>query len=262
MKIATFVKQVPASAVTPRIADSGNRIEEQGLSYEVNETDLYAIEEALYQRSVHQGSVTAVTVGPGRAKDALYLAYAKGVDHAVHVIDEAFRGTHSFLAVKAAAGIVKKLECDLIFTGIQADDDLQGQFGVSLAEALGIPVVTAVTEIRLNPKAGVATVIRELGGGFKEEIEVDLPCLLTIQFGIRPLRYTPVMSIVRARSRKIETVGVDALGISPDELQAGGKLRVVELSYPESSGKCELFAGSAEEVARKLVHRLIERGIV
>lgn len=262
MRIVTFVKHVPSSAATPRIADSGDRIEEEGLSHEVGEADLYAIEEAVYQRSVHEGSVTAITVGPGRAKEALHMAYAKGVDHAVHVVDEAFRGTNPCYSVSAARAVVEKLGFDMIFAGIQAEDDLQGQFGVALAEALGLPVITAVTEIRASPKERLATVTRELGGGFKEEIEVDLPCLLTVQFGIRPLRYTPVLSIVRARSRKIESVGIDALGIPPDELRAGGQLRVVELFYPKDSGRCELIDGSPEEAARKLVRKLVDTGVI
>jgi len=260
VKILTFVKHVPASAVTPRIAASRDRIEDLGLSYEVNEADLYAIEEGLYQKSIHGGSVTAVTVGPVRAKEALQLAYAKGVDRAVHVVDETFRGTHSPVAVRAAEQIAKKSDPDLIFTGIQAEDDLQGQFGVALAEALGIPVITAVTEIRADPKQRVASVTRELGGGFKEEMEVDLPCLLTIQFGIRPLRYTPIMAIVKARSRAIESVDIATLAIPPEALRAAGELRVVELSYPEDSGRCELIGGSPQEAARALGTRLVDSG--
>ena len=262
MKIVTFVKHVPLSAVTPRIANSRDRIEEDGLSYEVSEADLYAIEEAVYQRSVHEGSVTAVSVGPGRAKEALHLAYAKGVDHAVHVVDEVFRGINPLFNVAAAVEVVKTLGPDMVFTGIQAEDDLQGQFGVALAQALGIPAITAVTGIRANAEKRVATVTRELGGGFKQEIEVDLPCLLTVQFGIRPLRYTPVLSIVRARSRKIESASIDALGIRPDEFRAGGQLRVVELTYPQDGGRCEVIDGSPQEVARKIVRKLADAGVV
>ncbi len=262
MRIVTFVKHVPSSAVTPRIAESGRNIEENGLSHEVSEADLYALEEAVYQRSVHQGSVTAVTVGPARAKEALHLAYAKGADHAVHVVDDAYRGTHPAFSVGAAREVVKKLGFDMVFAGIQAEDDLQGQFGVALAQALDIPVITAVTEIRVDAQRRVASVTRELGGGYKEEIEVDLPCLLTIQFGIRPLRYTPVMAIVRARSRKIESIGGEALGILPQEVQAGGHLRVVELSYPQDSGRCELIDGSPEQAARALVRKLVDAGVV
>jgi len=262
VRIVTFVKHVPSSAVTPRIAVSKERIEDAGLSHEVSEADLYAMEEAIYQRSVHPGSVTAVTVGPARAKEALHLAYAKGVDHAVHVVDEAYRGTDPCFSVGAGREIVKRLGFDMILAGIQADDDLQGQFGVALAESLAIPVVTAVTQVRANPEQGWVRVVRELGAGYKEEIEVDLPCLLTIQFGIRPVRYTPVMSIVRARSRKIESVGGGDLGITPEEVANGGRLRLVELSYPQDSGRCELIEGSPGESARALARRFVETGAV
>ena len=260
MKIVTCLKHVPSSAVTPRIAGNRTGIEEEGLSYEVNEPDLYAIEEALYQRSVHGGSVTGITVGPARAKEALHVAYAKGVDQCIHCVDDKHRGTHPARNVRSIGQIVKKLDCDLILAGIQADDDLQGQFGIALAEFLALPAVTAVTEIRANPAQKTLTVVRELGAGFKEELEVDLPCVLTIQFGIRPLRYTPVMAIVRARSRKIESI--DALALSPGEQRSGNPVRVVELSYPKDSGRCELIDGAAPDMARKLVHKLVEAGVV
>ena len=260
MEIVTFAKHVPSSAVTPRIADAGDRIELDGLSYEVSEADLYALEEAVHQRSVHGGSVTAVTVGPSKAKDALYMAYAKGVDHAVHVVDEIFRGTNAPVSISAARKIVGKQGFDMIFAGIQAEDDLRGGFGVALAEVLDIPVITSVTEIRADPQNGRATVIRELGAGFKEEIEVDLPCALTIQFGIRPLRYVPVMSIVRARSRKIESTSIEAMMASPDQLQPDGRFRVVRLSYPEHNSRCEMIEGSPDEVARTLAGKLTKAG--
>jgi electron transfer flavoprotein beta subunit len=262
VKIITCVKHVPTSALTPRIAETRDRIEEEGLSFEVNEPDLYAIEEALHQRSMLKGSVTAITVGPGRAKEALHVAYAKGVDHAVHVVDDDFRGVNLFYSVSAIAEVAKKQGYDMIYTGIQADDDLQGQFGIALAEVLGIPVVTAVTEIRVHAEGKTVSVVRELGEGYKEELEVDLPCLITVQFGIRPLRYTPIMAIVKARLRKIESVSAEALGFSPEDQRAGTHMRVVELSFPPDSGRCELLDGTAQEMARKLVLKLVETGIV
>jgi electron transfer flavoprotein beta subunit len=262
MRIVACIKQVPSASVTPRIAESRDRVEEDGLSYEVNETDLYAIEEALYQRSVHRGSVVAVTVGPARAKEALHVAYAKGVDHAVHVVDETFKGASLVSNVRAVTEVVKTLGCDMILAGIQADDDLSGRFGVALAESLGVPVITAVTEIQLTPERRIATVTRELGEGRKQELEVSLPCVLTVQFGIRPLRYTPVLSIVKARARKIESMTIESLGIAPDEPRSRADARVIELFYPEESQACVMLTGSAREVARQLVERLLEEGLV
>lgn len=259
MKIITFVKHVPLSGSTPRIAGAKNAIEEEGLGFEVNETDLYAIEEALHQKSVLQGTVTAVTLGPQRAQAALHVAYAKGVDHAVHVVDEASRGTNTALNVATAAEVLKKQGFDLILTGIQADDDLQGLFGIALADALGIPVISAVTQVNVSADKKTAIVTRELGGAYKEELEVDLPCVLTVQFGIRPVRYSSIMAIVKARSRKIEAIGMDTLGVAPRQ---SGSTRIMELSYPENSGQCEMLEGAPADVVRTLVANLVEKGVI
>src|ERR1019366_1415274 len=134
--------------------------------------------------------------------------------------------------------------------------------GIALAEALGIPVISAVTEIHINTETRVAIATRELGGGFKEEIEVDLPCLFTIQFGIRPVRYTSIMSIVKARARRIESISVETLGLSLGRHPPGGRLRVVDLSYPEDGGRCEVIDGPPAESARMLVRNLIEKGVI
>lgn len=262
MKIVTFVKQVPLSAALPKISAAADQIDEEGLSFEVNETDLYALEEALHQRSVHQGNVVAVTIGPARAKDVLHVAHAKGVDQAVHVIDEARRDVDSTDRVAAAAALAGNLGFDLIFTGIQADDDLYGRFGLALADALDIPAVTAVVDIKLDPAARVARVTRELGGGYREEIDVDLPCLLTIQFGIRPVRYTSVMSVVKARSRKIDSLGIDTLGVEPGRNSTRSHFRIVGLSYPQDDGKCELIEGAPAEAAKRLIRNLSEKGVI
>lgn len=262
MKIVTFVKHVPSQAVTPRIAESRERIEDEGLSYEVNEADLYAIEEALAQKAAHQGSVVAVTIGPARAKEVFPVAYAKGVDQGIHILDEDFRGSNPVLNVQAAAAIVRQQVPMMVFTGIQAEDDLQGQFGIALAEALGYPVVTAVTGVSVDAAGKVATVIRELGAGIKEEIEVELPCVLTIQFGIRQLRYLPIMSIFKMRSRRVEAVAVADLKLPPAATAADGRMRVVELCYPDDGGNCEFIDGSPRDAARKLLSKLVDAGVL
>ncbi len=261
MKILTFVKHVPTSAVTPRIAEGGGGIEDSGLAYEANEADLYAVEEAIHQKSALDGEVIAVTIGPDRAKEALHMALAKGVDEVLHIVDEQFKGTNAKANILAAREAVKKYDPGLIFCGVQAEDDLQGRFGIMLGEALGIPVITAITEIQTDMEKNSARVIREIGAGFKEELEVDLPCVLTIQFGIRPLRYTPIMSIVRMRRRPVEAVDFVGLGLSPEGLDEED-MRVAELFMPETGGKCELIEGAPGEAAAELMRRLVDQGVL
>ncbi len=260
MNILCCLKQVPSSALTPRIGVSGVDVEEAGLSFEANEPDLYALEEAIHQRSLRpeRGRVTAVTVGPARARDVLHLAYAKGADHAVHVLDEARRGTA--VSVRAVAEVARRQNFDLIFTGIQADDDLQGSFGFALAEALELPVISAVTEVEVDASGKFARVLRELGNGYKAQLEIDLPCVLTIQYGIRALRYTPVMAIVKARSRSLEVLDAETLSQTADVTSAG--VRVISLSLPQTSGRCEMLAGLPAEVARSLVARFAQQGVL
>ncbi len=262
MKILTFVKHVPTSAVTPRIADTGDRIEDDGLQFEANEADIYAIEEALHQKSVHGGEVVSVTIGPDRAKEALHLALAKGVDDVRHVLDPRFQGNNPVLNRMSAAAVVETIAPDLVLCGVQAEDDLQGEFGITLGHALDIPVITAVTEIDIHTSQKTATVVREIGGGYKEEIEVDLPAILTIQYGIRPLRYTPIMSIVKMRKRPIEAVAPESLGIPPNSGSDGSGMRVVEFSYPEAGGKCELIDGTPDHAADRIIKHLAEMGVL
>jgi electron transfer flavoprotein beta subunit len=259
MRILTCVKHVPTAAVTPRVNEAGTAIVEDGLAHEVNEPDLFAIEEALHQRTLHSGAaVTAVTVGPARAKEALHVAYAKGVDTAVHVVDEAHRGLDGAFAVQAVAAIAKKVGCDLILTGIQADDDLAGRFGIALGAALDLPVVTGITSLTIDPSKRAATLMRELGDGYKSELVVNLPCVLTVQYGIRPLRYTPVMAVVRARAKRIETIDATTLGLAA----AAPALRVVEIVPPRASGRCEWVEGAPAEMAARLIDKLAVRGVV
>lgn len=257
MKILTFVKHVPTKAVLPRIAESGDRIEDGGLTYEVNETDLYAIEEAIHQNGIHGGDVMAVTIGPARAKEALHVAMAKGVSQVRHILDSQFQGTNPVANVLAAEGVAKDFEPNIILCGVQAEDDLQGQFGIMLGAALGLPTITAVTEINVNADYTSATIIRDIGAGFSEEIEVDLPCVLTVQFGIRPIRYTSIMSIVRMKRKPVDVIEMGSF----DEAQEQGS-RITELCYPEKEGKCEIMEGTPDEVAHNLLEKLLDQGVL
>ena len=261
MKILTFVKHVPTSAATPRIAEAGDRIEESGLQYEANEADIYAIEEAVHQKGeAGGGEIIAATIGPDRAKEALHLAYAKGVDKVIHVMDPVSGGNDAGVNRSAAEAVANKVGPDLILCGVQAEDDLQGEFGISLGPALEIPVITAVTEINLDTDQKTATVVREIGAGFKEEIEVDLPCVLTIQYGIRQLRYTPIMQLVRMRKKPIETLDLADLGVAATGTRGG--MRVVRLAYPEAGGHCQVLDGAPGEATDKLVRQLAEIGVL
>ena len=256
MRILTFIKHVPASAATPRVAPPGGGIEESGLAYEPNEPDLYAIEEGVHQASQHNGELTVATIGPERAKDVLHVALAKGAKSVLHVVDEAGRGANPAVNTAAAAHVARRVAPNLILCGVQAEDDMKGRFGASLAARLGLPVVSAVTQVDIDQDGNEATIIREMGAGYKEELRVRLPCVLTIQFGIRPLRYTSIMSIVKMRRHPIETIDIATVDTSATPLDA---MRILSLAAPESRAQCEMIGGTPQAAATPLMQKLLER---
>ncbi|MEP6963276.1 MAG: electron transfer flavoprotein subunit beta, partial [Acidobacteriota bacterium] len=130
MKIAVAIKQVPLRDSPLRVAASGLWIEEAHLSYEINEPDAYALEEALQLREKHGGEVVVLCAGPERAGQTIREALAKGADRAIHVqLDNANQLDTLGIATLLAAAL-KSEAPDLILTGLQSDDLGYGQTGV------------------------------------------------------------------------------------------------------------------------------------
>src|ERR1700704_6324019 len=135
------MKQVPQKDAPLKLNETSAWIRED-VSYEVNEPDAYALEEALRQREKHKGEVVVITSGPARAQQVLREALAKGADRAIHLEDNAFVGLDAYNTARAIAAAViidqgKNEKFDLIFTGLQSDDYGYAQTGVILAGILG-----------------------------------------------------------------------------------------------------------------------------
>src|SRR5881227_2482882 len=175
MKILVCVKQVPQKDAPLKLNESGTWIRED-VSYEVNEPDAYALEEALRQREKHKGEVVVITSGPARAQQVLREALAKGADRAIHLEDEKFVGLDAFNTAKAFAAAIKDEQFDLILTGLQSDDYGFAQTGVILAELLGWPHATIVIEVDYAGEQ--LRVKRELEGGWYQWYTMRTPCLL------------------------------------------------------------------------------------
>src|SRR5258707_7774892 len=184
MKILVCMKQVPQKDAPLKLSESGAWIRED-VSYEVNEPDAYALEEALRQKEKHGGEVVVITAGPVRAQQVLREALAKGADRAIHLEDNSFVALDAFNTARTFAAAIKDEQFDLIFTGLQSDDYGYAQTGVILAEILGWPHATIIMHIEKSD-AGIK-VKRELEAGFFQNVEIPLPAVLTIQSGINKL---------------------------------------------------------------------------
>jgi len=210
MKIIVAAKQVPVRDSGNHVDASGKWLEEQDLSFEINEPDAYALEAALLLKEQHGGEVIVVCAGPERAAQTIREALAKGADRAIHVESDDLVRLDTLGLARLLSAAVASETADLILTGLQSDDLGQGQTGVVLAEMLGLPHATIVVEVEKS--AGGIRVKRELEEGWFQWVEMPLPVLLTIQSGISKLRYATLMGIKKAKTKEIRRMEPAALG--------------------------------------------------
>ena len=142
-KIGVCVKQVPAKDAPLAIDASGAWIRESDISFETNEPDSFALEEALRLKEKHGGEVVAISMGPERAKQTIKEALAKGAERGIHVVDDKFYALDPLGSARSLAAAIQKENFDLILTGLQSEDHGFGQTGVLLAELLGRPHATS-----------------------------------------------------------------------------------------------------------------------
>jgi len=245
MKIAVCIKQVTTRDWQPRLNDGRTWIREQDASYEMNEPDAYALEEALRLKEKHGGEVVVCSAGPARVAQVLREALARGADRALHVQDDGLGAADASVVAAALAGAMKDEGFDLVLTGLQSDDQGFAQTGVILAEHLGFCHATIIMEVQADGPS--LRVKRELEGGWFQWVTLPTPALLTIQSGINQLRYATLKGIMAAKKKEIRVSSPVAAG----PLQA-----IVALSVPAKSKKTDRIEGTATEAARTLITRL------
>jgi electron transfer flavoprotein beta subunit len=249
LKILVCMKQVPQKDAPLKLNESGTWIRED-VSYEVNEPDAYALEEALRQKEKHGGEVVVITAGPARAQQVLREALAKGADRAIHLEDDKFVTLDAMNIARAFAKAIEGDPFDLIFTGLQSDDFGFAQTGVVLAELLGWPHATIIMQIEKSD--GGIRVKRELEAGFFQFVDMPLPSVLTIQSGINKLRYATLIGIKQAKNKPLKKVSWAEV-----ENALGPNLQQIRRLYvPQKTKKTELLEGAPGEVAKKLVEKL------
>jgi electron transfer flavoprotein beta subunit len=252
MKIAVCIKQVPTREWQPRLNDDKTWVRDQDVSYEMNEPDAYALEEALRLREKHGGEVVVCSAGPVRVQQVIREALARGADRAIHVEDDALAAADAFAAAAALTAAMAEQKFDLILTGLQSDDQGHAQFGPVLAEKLGIPHSTIIMEV--NVDGGSLRVKRELEGGWFQYISMPLPALLTIQSGINQLRYATLKGIMAAKKKEIAKVA-PAGAVS-------ARQKIMAMYAPQKAKQTVMITGSPAEAARELVKRLREEARV
>lgn len=249
MKILVCIKQVPQKDAPLRLNEAGTWIRDD-VSWETNEPDAYALEEALRQKEKHGGEVAVITAGPARSQQVLREALAKGADRAIHLEDDRFAQMDAANTARAIAAAIEGENFDLIVTGLQSDDFGAAQTGVLLAEILGIPHATIIIGIE-KTDAGLK-LKRELEAGHYQNIEMAMPAVLTIQSGINKLRYATLIGIKQAKMKPMRKVAwAEVEGKLSKNVQ-----KIEKLYVPGSTKKTRKIEGPAAQAAKELVEYL------
>ena len=250
MKILVLMKQVANKDAILRINKDSTWIEEADLSFEVNESDGYALEEALRIKEKVGGEVVVVSMGPQRAKSVIKDALARGADRAIHIIGDKVVHLSPFAAASVLADAIRGEKADLVMTGLQSDDYGYAQTGVILAEILGLPHATIVIEIEASEEQ--LRVKRELESGWYQWYTMPKPALLTIQSGISQIRYATLKGIMAAKKKEIKEVTPNAEIISRPSHQ-----RIEKIYLPQKSKQTQFLGnGDAKKGAVELAEKL------
>lgn len=249
MKIVICMKQVPVKDARLSIRSDGRWIEEGDLNYEINESDHFALEEALRLKEKVGGEVVVCAMGPERVKEAIKQGLAKGADRAIYINDTPSPAYDPYVNASRLSAAIKPENPDFVLTGLQTDDLGWGQAGVILAELLALPHATIVMEI--EPSEKKVKVKRELESGWFQWVELPLPALVTIQSGLNQIRYATIKGIMAAKRKEIKEIKVADLDAVKET-----HLKFARLYVPEKKKKTEMLEGEPKKVAEELVEKL------
>ncbi len=256
MNIFVCIKQVPDTETKIKINSDQSWIDTGSVKWIMSPYDEFAVEEALRLKEKNDGStVTVVSVGPERVKEAIRTALAMGADQGVIV--DAPETLSSATSAKAAAFAIKKEGTpDIVFCGKEAIDDGAAQFAQILGHYLEIPSLTVVLEA--DYQNGAVKCKREIEGGSVEILESTLPVVIAAQKGLNEPRYASLPNIMKAKKKEIKSVGLADLGVQPEEQKV--KFKNFQLPPPKQAGK--KIEGDVATQAKELARLLREEAKV
>ncbi|MHC4480625.1 MAG: electron transfer flavoprotein subunit beta/FixA family protein, partial [Planctomycetota bacterium] len=233
----------------------------KGVPSILNPLDAYAIEGAVRLREQVGGRVTALSMGPPQAEEAVREAIARGCDAGVLLTDRAFSGADTWATSCALACAVRTFgRVDVVFCGKQAIDGDTAQVGPGLAASLGWPQATYVR--RLIAASADSLELERLTDWGNERLRVELPAVLTVLKDLNVPRLPSLVSQMRARRCAVERLAADDIDGDPSRLGlSGSPTRVVRVFAPPPRGRCVIYEGSPAEAAAGLVEALQEKAI-
>jgi electron transfer flavoprotein beta subunit len=201
LKIAVCIKRVPDMEMRFSIASDRKSLDQSGLKYDMGDFDGYALEVGLQLVDKQgPGEVVILSLGPDAVQETLRKGLAMGAARAIQLkTDEVpFDGLAIAQALAAELG---DGDYDLILFGRMATDTANATVGPMTAELLGLPCVTAISQLEMVDGRGTAR--RDLEGA-SETVQFPLPAVLTIDEGIARPRLASLKGIMAAKKKPLE----------------------------------------------------------
>jgi electron transfer flavoprotein beta subunit len=244
-----------------KVDRSTKTIVTQGVPRVISETDKNALEEAVRIKEKHGGKITAITLGPPEAREALREALAMGADEACLLTDPLFEGSDAHATANVlAAAVTKILEYDLVLCGAYSEDLFAFQVGPRLAEMCNLPQLTYAAKLTLE---GDRVIVERDLENERQVVEAKLPCLVSVVREINEPRLPTLMAIMAASKKPTNVWAATDLALGPEELGFDGSLiDVVRSSVTVGERRRIVLQGEAREIAPKIAKALVQEGVL
>ena len=239
MEIVVLLKQVPATDALVEIADDGQSIKTDAVSWVINPYDEFAVEEALKIKEEHGGSVTILTIGPQKAQEAIRTAMAMGADRGILIDDPAAIAADGLGTAKILASALKEVPHDLVIAGQRAVDDEGYQVAAAVAELAELPCINLVTEQKIED--GAIRCTRTVEGG-TVTMKAPLPMLFTTQRGLNEPRYTSLPGVMKAKKKPLAVKTLADIQFDPESLN-GPATVITQLAPPPARAAGRIIEG-------------------
>ena len=257
MNIVVLLKAVPVVGAERLGTDL---LTDRAGQSEANGNDEYLLEKALKLTEAHGGEVTLLTLGPASGAEALRKALAMGASRAVHVVDDAVRGSDIRATVEILTASLRKMEYDLVFAGADTSDGLGGVVAAALAARLGLPYLSYASEI--EPTDGGVRVHRLSAAGY-DVLEAPTPALVMGTQLLGAPRYPSLRGIMQARSKPIETWSLSDLGVEASSVGSSAAwTKTIDASKPAERGSATFVRESPDVAVGQIVEFLSSRRLI
>lgn len=258
MKIVVCAKQIPDPA-TPYQLDPETHFVVRPEDQVLDDTDRYGIEVGLQLSQATDGTVTVVSMGPAGTLQGIRQALAMGADKALVVSDPDLKGSDALVTARVLAAAVRKEGFDLVVAGTESTDGYSGVLPQQLAELLEVPALTFARKVSVQ--GGTVRIERQTAEGY-DEVEAELPALVSVTAGAVEPRYPTFKGIVAAKSKPTEQVDAGELELAAGEVGAAGSGQQIIAVAPAAERQAGQVIEDEGEAYLEIVELLVKAKVI